>query len=105
MSPLDEDVEILLPLIREYDVPLLRQQCEEVLLKQEASLELVLIAAEFDMQRLLEKMVEKCSSLPLPSIDHTKNEAALEIPHELMFDIYRSVVSTGYTTISVSIFR
>lgn len=81
---------VLLPLIEEYDVGALKKKSEDILLAQEPSLDILLIAHEYNMPRVLENTITACACLSLSSIDHrTHQEITNYIPPEYIMDIYR----------------
>ena len=80
----------LLPLTDEYDITALKSKCEDVLLTQDASLDILLIAHEYNLPRLLEQTIKNCASLSISSIDHRENAELTEhIPSQHLLDIYR----------------
>jgi len=81
---------LLLPLIEEYDISGLKTQCEDILIQEEPSLDILLIGHEYNMPKVIEHSVTACSSLSLTSIDHKKNiEIANHIPEQYFLEIYR----------------
>ncbi|XP_067934191.1 BTB and MATH domain-containing protein 36-like [Watersipora subatra] len=88
-----ENVMTLLPLVDEYDMKVLKWKCEEVLLTERASLDILLIAHEYNMPRLLESAITGCASLPMSAIDHKKNsELTQHIPAQHLLDVYREKI-------------
>lgn len=85
-----DNVMRLLPLIEEYDISALKTKCEDVIATYEPSLDVLLVAHEYNMPRLLETATEACASLPLAAIDHKRNsELADHIPQLIIMDVYR----------------
>lgn len=86
----DENVMRLLPLVDEYDITALKQQCEKVLMTFDCDMEIVLIAHNYNMPKLLQQSIEKCAMLPLASLDHHSDSEILQhIPDSIKLDVYR----------------
>lgn len=80
----------LLPLVEEYGITALKEKCEDIIAAYEPSLDVVLIAHQFNMPQLMERTIEACACLPLNAIDHKKNsELTDHIPETVLLDIYR----------------
>ena len=80
----------LLPLIEEYDISALKSKCVDVIARYEPSLDVILIAHEYNMPDLLERSLDAVAKQPFHTIDHQKNtELSEHIPPKIMLDIYR----------------
>ncbi|XP_032232047.2 uncharacterized protein LOC5507505 isoform X2 [Nematostella vectensis] len=59
------DVSSLLELAREYQIPKLTARCEERLLQKQSSVDLILLAQEFNLTKLLDKCLVSLSRMQL----------------------------------------
>jgi len=85
-----DNVMNLLPLIEEYDISALKSKCVDVIARYEPSLDVILIAHEYNMPDLLERSLDAVAKQPFHTIDHQKNtELSEHIPPKIMLDIYR----------------
>ena len=66
--PDQHDLQSLLELAREYQVQRLTHRCEERLLQKQSSLDLILLAQDFSLKRLLEKCLGSLSRMSLLEI-------------------------------------
>ncbi|XP_031551599.1 BTB and MATH domain-containing protein 36-like [Actinia tenebrosa] len=71
----NHDIKSLLEMAREYQVHKLTQSCEERLLQKQSSVDLILLAQEFSLKKLLEKCLNSLSRMHLQELKtHPKFE-------------------------------
>lgn len=80
----------ILPLAEEYDISSLKLKCQNVILSFEPSLDMLVLARDFGLDKVKEKAISACAQLPLASIDHRANENIVaNISVDVMLDVYR----------------
>lgn len=67
------DVRSLLELSREYQISKLSARCEERLLQKQSSVELVILAQEFSLTRLLEKCLASLARMNIQELKNSPN--------------------------------
>lgn len=87
----DNNVQILLTLSEEYDMPAMKLRCEEYLLSQEMSIDNLILAERYNLKTLHKQCIEFAKTCTLEDLE--QNLSYSEIGEQTLIKIYKEKVN------------